>query len=392
MQHVPQRPRELHARRQLHPRRGARAAPATSSPPASTRPASRARAAPAARSPSGSWAASRRWTSGTSTSAASLPSTRNPTLAARADRRDRSGLHYAMRWPQPRARDGRGRCAARRSTTGWPRAARCFGAKMGWERANWFAPRGRRAAARSTRFGRQNWFAVRRAPSTARAREAVAVFDQTSFAKFLLQGADAEAVLQRLCANDIAVPPGRIGLHRHAERARRLRERPHGHAAGRGRLPDRHRLGAARRATSTGSAATCPRTRASRVTDVTGAWAVLGVMGPRSRELLARVSGADLGSAAFPFGDLARDRDRPRPPCGPRASPTWASSAGSSTCRSEYAAAVYDALHEAGGGPRAARRRLLRDRLAAHARRRTARGAASSRPTTRRRRRGWASR
>src|SRR5260370_37996029 len=42
------------------------------------------------------------------------------------------------------------------------------------------------------------------------AREAVAVFDQTSFAKFLLEGRDAEAVLQRLCANDVAGPPGRV--------------------------------------------------------------------------------------------------------------------------------------------------------------------------------------
>jgi 4-methylaminobutanoate oxidase (formaldehyde-forming) len=38
------------------------------------------------------------------------------------------------------------------------------------------------------------------------------------------------------------------------------------------------------------------------VTDVTDTLAVLGLMGPRSRELLARVSGADLGNAAFPFG------------------------------------------------------------------------------------------
>jgi 4-methylaminobutanoate oxidase (formaldehyde-forming) len=38
------------------------------------------------------------------------------------------------------------------------------------------------------------------------------------------------------------------------------------------------------------------------VTDVTSAWAVYGVMGPRSRELLGALSGADLSDAAFPFG------------------------------------------------------------------------------------------
>ena len=58
-------------------------------------------------------------------------------------------------------------------------------------------------------FGRQNWF-----PYTAEehraVREAVGLFDQSSFAKFLLQGRDAEAVLQRICSNDVSVEPGRV--------------------------------------------------------------------------------------------------------------------------------------------------------------------------------------
>ena len=41
-------------------------------------------------------------------------------------------------------------------------------------------------------------------------RERVGLFDLSSFGKFLLQGRDAEAVLQRICANDVAVAPGRI--------------------------------------------------------------------------------------------------------------------------------------------------------------------------------------
>ena len=36
------------------------------------------------------------------------------------------------------------------------------------------------------------------------------MFDQTSFSKFLLEGRDAEAVLQRLCTNDVAVPAGKV--------------------------------------------------------------------------------------------------------------------------------------------------------------------------------------
>src|SRR2546428_10135304 len=84
-----------------------------------------------------------------------------------------------------------------------------FGSKMGWERANWFATDGARPETIYS-WGRQNWMPYAAAEHRA-AREAVAVFDQTSFAKFLLQGKDAEAVLQRLCANDVAVGPGQVG-------------------------------------------------------------------------------------------------------------------------------------------------------------------------------------
>jgi len=38
----------------------------------------------------------------------------------------------------------------------------------------------------------------------------VALFDQTSFAKFVVRGRHAEALMQRLCANDMAVPVGRV--------------------------------------------------------------------------------------------------------------------------------------------------------------------------------------
>ncbi|MGQ0543844.1 MAG: aminomethyltransferase family protein [Betaproteobacteria bacterium] len=95
-----------------------------------------------------------------------------------------------------------------------PRPARapppgaCFGEVAGWERANWYAPPGV-APAYEYAHGRQNWFAHAAAEHRA-ARESVALFDQSSFAKYLLQGRDAEALLQRLCANDLAVAPGRV--------------------------------------------------------------------------------------------------------------------------------------------------------------------------------------
>jgi glycine cleavage system aminomethyltransferase T len=63
-------------------------------------------------------------------------------------------------------------------------------------------------------------------------REAVALYDQTSFGKLLLQGRDALALLQRLCANEMDVPVGKMVYTAHAQRARRLRERPDRDAPG----------------------------------------------------------------------------------------------------------------------------------------------------------------
>jgi len=207
------------------------------------------------------------------------------------------GVHYNIAFPNRELTTGRG---LRRSPLHERLRERraCFGAKMGWERANWFAPEGVAAEAVYS-FGRQNWFPYAAAEHRA-AREAVAVFDQTSFAKLRLEGADAEAVLQRLCANDVAVPPGRVVY------TAMLNERG-------GFESDLTvtRLAADAYLIVTGSAQGTrdldwirrhlPAGARATITDVTGASAVLGLMGPRSRELLARVSDADLGPDAFPF-------------------------------------------------------------------------------------------
>ena len=78
---------------------------------------------------------------------------------------------------------------------------------MGWERANVFAPPGVEADLDYT-WGKPNWLAWSAAEQRA-TREAVALFDQTSFGKLLITGRDAEAVLQWLCTADVAVEVGR---------------------------------------------------------------------------------------------------------------------------------------------------------------------------------------
>src|SRR3954454_2661959 len=117
------------------------------------------------------------------------------------------GKHYAMAWPFEEYRSGR---PLRRS----PLYRRlldqgaCFGEKLGWERPNWFAGPGEEPADRYS-YGRQNWFEAVGGEHRA-CRERVALFDQTSFAKFLLVGRDAEAALSWLCANDVAKAPGTL--------------------------------------------------------------------------------------------------------------------------------------------------------------------------------------
>jgi 4-methylaminobutanoate oxidase (formaldehyde-forming) len=83
-----------------------------------------------------------------------------------------------------------------------------FGGVAGWERANWFA---REDQEREYRYSwkRQNWFENQRDEHLA-VRNGVGLFDMTSFGKIRVEGRDALSFLQRLCANQIDVPVGRI--------------------------------------------------------------------------------------------------------------------------------------------------------------------------------------
>jgi 4-methylaminobutanoate oxidase (formaldehyde-forming) len=208
------------------------------------------------------------------------------------------GLLYAMHWPYRQPETGRG---VRTSPLHERLAAKgaCFGEAAGWERANWFAPEGIEPKYEYS-YKRQNWFPYAAAEHKA-VREAVGLFDMTSFAKFLVEGADAEAVLQRVCANDMAVPTGKVvytqwlnergGIEADLT-VTRLAE-------------DRYMVvtaGAAAPRDWTWLKRHIPEGASCRVTDITSGLAVLSVMGPNSRDLLSRVSDADLSNQAFPFG------------------------------------------------------------------------------------------
>ncbi len=132
-----------------------------------------------------------------------------PFHANRAQLRDRTvetlGLHYAMRWPRHELESVR---PLRRSPLYdrlHQKGAR-FGSKMGWERALYFASGETQHA---YGFAKPAWL-IHTMREQRAVRESAALFDQTSFAKLLLQGRDALAMLERICANRIDVAVGRM--------------------------------------------------------------------------------------------------------------------------------------------------------------------------------------
>jgi 4-methylaminobutanoate oxidase (formaldehyde-forming) len=253
------------------------------------------------------------------------------------------GLLYAMHWPFRQPETARG---VRRSVLHdrLEAAGACFGEVAGWERANWFAPAGTPARYAYT-YGRQNWFEHSAAEHRA-VREAVGLFDQSSFAKFLVCGPDAERSLSRICANEIRVPVGRVvytqwlnergGIEADLTITRESQDR---YLVVTAAAAQTHDLSWLQRNIRESDRAT--------VVDVGSGMAVLGLMGPRAREVLARLTDADLSNAAFPFAtsqviDLALARVR-------ATRITYVGELGWELyIPTEFAQGVYDALVEAG--------------------------------------------
>jgi 4-methylaminobutanoate oxidase (formaldehyde-forming) len=208
------------------------------------------------------------------------------------------GLLYANHWPYRQYETSRD---VRHSPLHERLAARnaCFGEAAGWERPNWFAPEGVEPRY-EYRFGRQNWFEHSAAEHRA-LREGCALLDQSSFSKYLVQGREACAVLQRICSADVDVPAGKI-VYTHW-----LNERGGIEADLTVTRIDEHRYWVVSGAGVTHKdldwlARHVPGDAHCFVTDMTSAWAMLGVMGPGSRALLERVTASDLSNEAFAFG------------------------------------------------------------------------------------------
>jgi 4-methylaminobutanoate oxidase (formaldehyde-forming) len=206
------------------------------------------------------------------------------------------GIAYDMPWPTLELQTSRD---VRRSPLHdrWTDAGAVFGHRAGWERPLWFA-RDRRRRSLVHGWGRSAWFRDWEIEHRA-ARERVALFDLTSFAKFEVRGPGACTALQRLASADVDVPVGRIAytallnergtFESDLTIARLAEDRFYVVTAAAQQAHDGELL---RRGLADHDAV---------LEDVTPAVGVLGVMGPRSRDLLAGLVRTDLSSEVLPF-------------------------------------------------------------------------------------------
>jgi 4-methylaminobutanoate oxidase (formaldehyde-forming) len=257
------------------------------------------------------------------------------------------GKHYTIAWPSEEHDSGR---PCRRSPLYGVLAAQgaCFGEKLGWERPNWYADQDRGEAPKDVySFGRPNWFAAVGREHRA-AREQAVLFDQSSFAKFVLKGPDAEDALSWICANNVAKPVGSLTY------TQMLNDRG-------GIECD---LTVARTAddeyyivTGTGFAThdfdwirrNIPSGMNAQLFDVTSANAVLSLMGPKARDILQAITRDDLGNEGFRFGQARRIGIAGCPVLALRV--TYVGELGWELhLPTEYAVNVYEALMQAGRG------------------------------------------
>ncbi|MBC8506543.1 MAG: GcvT family protein [Chloroflexi bacterium] len=172
------------------------------------------------------------------------------------------------------------------------------GEYAGWEYPDWFAPKGVEPKVEYS-WGRQNWFEYSAAEHHA-TRENVTMLDYSVMGKILVQGRDVEKYLNRICANNVAVPVGKVvytqwcnetGTIEADLTVTRLAEDQFLILTGDGTMTAvlawlrRH----------------IPADAHAFVTNISSAYSVLNIQGPKSREFLSSITHTDLSNEAFPF-------------------------------------------------------------------------------------------
>ena len=173
-----------------------------------------------------------------------------------------------------------------------------FGAYAGMEYPDWFAPEGVEPKVKYS-WGRQNWFEYSAEEHRA-TRENVTMMDYSVMGKVLVQGRDAEKYLNQICANNVAVPIGRCVYTQWCNHTGTIEA-----DVTVTRLAENQFLILSGDATITAVLAWLrrhiPVDAHAFVTNISSAYSVLNIQGPKSREFLSSITSADMSNEAFPF-------------------------------------------------------------------------------------------
>ena len=173
-----------------------------------------------------------------------------------------------------------------------------FGQKFGWERANWFAPEGV-PQEDDWSFRRSAWF-EHIGNECKNVSENVGLLDMSAFAKCRISGPGAEEFLDNLVANKLPKKIGRTnlchalntkgGVHSEFTIMRESTDSFYCVSAGAWQRLDHDWI-----------KKHMPVDRSVKFENITNQMGVLVIAGPKSRELLERVSSDDFSNEAFPW-------------------------------------------------------------------------------------------
>ena len=173
-----------------------------------------------------------------------------------------------------------------------------FGQKFGWERANWFAPKGVEQKD-DWSFRRSKWF-EHVGNECKNVQKNVGLLDMSAFAKCRISGPGAESFLDNLVANKIPQKNGRVNLcHALNTKGGVLSE----YTIAKEKNDSFYIVsaGAFQRLDHDWIKKWMPKDRSVTFENLTNSIGVLVVAGPKARDLMKKVSKTDFSNSNFPW-------------------------------------------------------------------------------------------